>query len=174
MKEKRATKQEEKKVTAPSTATEQVEYELKPLGGVKNTDDAVSASQAAKIENSNKYQKVLNTTLRKLKIDEEQIQKAVKAIKDYHKKHQHLNKDLLADENEPILATITMSQVPEKSSPKPLQIKLPSPIYTSEDAHRVCMIVKDPQREIKDLIEDIDVPCLAKIIGYQKLMKNYK
>ena len=36
------------------------------------------------------------------------------------------------------------------------------------------MFVKDPAREIKDQIQDLKIPCIAKVIGYDKLKRNFK
>lgn len=36
------------------------------------------------------------------------------------------------------------------------------------------MIVKDPARAFKDLIQDLNIPCIAKVIGYDKLKRNFK
>ena len=36
------------------------------------------------------------------------------------------------------------------------------------------MIVKDPARAFKDQIQDLDIPCIAKVIGFDKLKRNFK
>jgi hypothetical protein len=33
--------------------------------------------------------------------------------------------------------------------------------------------VRDPQREFKDRIQDLDLDCIAKVQGYEKLVKKY-
>ena len=45
---------------------------------------------------------------------------------------------------------------------------------SKEQNSRVCVIVKDPAREFKDKIQDLDIPCIAKIIGFDKLKRNFK
>lgn len=67
-----------------------------------------------------------------------------------------------------------MSHLPQKPSPKPHLIELKAPIYSSEYKTRVCMLVKDPAREFKDEIEDMDIPCIAKVIGFDKLRREFK
>ena len=34
--------------------------------------------------------------------------------------------------------------------------------------------MKDPAREFKDQIQDLNIPCIAKVIGYDKLKRNFK
>lgn len=34
--------------------------------------------------------------------------------------------------------------------------------------------MKDPARAFKDQIEDLDLPCIAKVIGFDKLKRNFK
>jgi ribosome biogenesis protein UTP30 len=36
------------------------------------------------------------------------------------------------------------------------------------------LFVKDPARAIKNEIQDLKVPCIAKVIGYDKLKRNFK
>lgn len=36
------------------------------------------------------------------------------------------------------------------------------------------MIVKDPARAFKDQIQDLKIPTIAKVIGYDKLKRNFK
>jgi len=53
-------------------------------------------------------------------------------------------------------------------------IKIDHP-YVTEDQHsRICVIVKDPARAFKDQIQDLNVPCIAKVIGLDKLRRNFK
>ena len=38
---------------------------------------------------------------------------------------------------------------------------------------RSCLFVKDPEREFKDMIEDLVVPTTAEVIGYKRLMNDF-
>jgi hypothetical protein len=51
--------------------------------------------------------------------------------------------------------------------------KLPVALYNEENFSRFCIIVEDPQRTYKDKIENMDIPCIAKVIGYTNLIKKY-
>lgn len=66
-----------------------------------------------------------------------------------------------------------MSEVPMISTPRPQQIKIPHPLYGPDFTTRACLFVKDPEREFKDKIEDLNVPCLAEVIGYKRLMNDF-
>jgi len=70
--------------------------------------------------------------------------------------------------------TFTMTQVPTNPSPKPQMIKIDNPFVCQGQNSRVCVIVKDPARAFKDQIQDLDIPCIAKVIGFDKLKRNFK
>jgi ribosome biogenesis protein UTP30 len=67
-----------------------------------------------------------------------------------------------------------MTAVPNKPSARPQLIKIPHPFITKAENSRVCVFVKDPARAFKDQIEDMDLPCIAKVIGFDKLKRNFK
>ena len=52
--------------------------------------------------------------------------------------------------------------------------KLPVPIYGEKYFTKYCVIAKDPSREYKDKIQNLSIPCIAKVIGYSKLTKDFK
>ena len=53
-------------------------------------------------------------------------------------------------------------------------ISIEHPFLSQEQNSRVCVIVKDPARAFKDEIQDLDIPCIAKVIGFDKLKRNFK
>ena len=53
-------------------------------------------------------------------------------------------------------------------------IAIEHPFLTQEQNSRVCVIVKDPARAFKDQIADLDIPCIAKVIGFDKLKRNFR
>merc|ERR1719253_2063157 len=56
---------------------------------------------------------------------------------------------------------------------KPVLIPLPHPMFN--DKSEVCFIAKDPQKQFKELlITKHPVPGLTKVIGIDKLRRNYK
>lgn len=75
-----------------------------------------------------------------------------------------------------VQVVFTLTQVPERPTPRPLEIKVPHPFQGDAKAHntRVCVFAKDPARALKDQLASLKVPCIAKVIGYSKLKKNFK
>lgn len=67
-----------------------------------------------------------------------------------------------------------MTQVPTNPSPKPQLLTIENPFTTEEQRSRVCVIVKDPARAFKDQIQDLNIPTIAKVIGFDKLKRNFK
>ncbi|CAD6890366.1 unnamed protein product [Tilletia laevis] len=63
---------------------------------------------------------------------------------------------------------------PSSSSPfpKPAQVALPHPLLSSESAS-VCLIVKDPQREYKDLLASLNIRSIARVVGVTKLKGKF-
>lgn len=47
------------------------------------------------------------------------------------------------------------------------------PIHSAANNTRSVVLVKDPQREFKDKISSLNVPTLAKVIGYSKMKTSY-
>merc|ERR1719389_468273 len=67
----------------------------------------------------------------------------------------------------------TMSEIPDKRRMKPMLIQLPHPLY--DDKSEVCFLSKDPQKQYKELLlQKHPVPGITKVIGLDKLRKNYK
>lgn len=81
---------------------------------------------------------------------------------------------MLEDEDEYINVNFTLTQVPTNPSPKPHLIELAHPIFSEKLRNRVCVFVKDPARDFKDEIQDLEIPCVAKVIGFDKLRRNYR
>jgi hypothetical protein len=121
-----------------------------------------------------KHRKSVNAFLSQ-KLDLKQIAKAVKALQNFSKaKRAGISKNLLEDEADAIHVSFTLTQVATKPSPKPLLISLPHPFNSEKNGTRVCVFAKDPARELKDKLEGGKVPCIAKVIGYDKLKRNFK
>ena len=120
------------------------------------------------------YNQVYLATKKVVKLNRELIKKAVQNLKSFSEEKKSTAKNLLEEEDDYIHVTITLAAVPLKFSPRPIQIPLKYPIYGPKCLTHACLIVKDPQRKYKDLAHELDVPCLAKIVGYEKLLKNFK
>jgi len=80
---------------------------------------------------------------------------------------------LFSTSAETMTVLFTLSAIPEKRKIKPCVIELPHPMY--DDKSDVCFISKDPQKEYKELLlQKHPVPGLTKVIGIDKLRRNYK
>lgn len=116
----------------------------------------------------------------KSSIERKQIVKAIEALQAFHKNKKAQgaasSKSLLEDENQFVQVTFTLTQVPERPTPRPLEIKVPHPFQGDSKEHdtRVCVFVKDPARAIKDQLAELKVPSITKVIGISKLKKEYK
>jgi ribosome biogenesis protein UTP30 len=107
-------------------------------------------------------------------IDAKQALSACKALIDFKKKLNAKNKGLLDSNDALVTLTFTMTRLPNKPSHRPQQIKLPHPYLSAGENSRVCVFVKDPQRAFKDEIQDLSIPTIAKVIGYDKLKREFK
>mmetsp|Transcript_366 Transcript_366/g.490 ORF Transcript_366/g.490 Transcript_366/m.490 type:complete len:263 (-) Transcript_366:174-962(-) len=110
------------------------------------------------------------------KVDLKQVVLAAKALKAYVKKQAEsvAERALLTDEDQTISVSFTLTRVPTNPSPKPHMVKIDHPYLTEDQRSRVCVIVKDPARAFKDQIQSLNIPCIAKVIGYDKLKRNFK
>lgn len=103
-----------------------------------------------------------------------QLKKAISVIRDVIKKHQD-SSDLLVNDHEFITINIEVNRLPDLSTLRVVAIPLPFPIYAKQYNSRVFLVVKDPQRLMKEKIDQLglsDLP-LSKICGVSKLGKNY-
>ena len=39
---------------------------------------------------------------------------------------------------------------------------------------RICLIVKDPEADFRKQIEDMDIPCIAEVIGFDRLKRDLR
>lgn len=108
-----------------------------------------------------------------VKIKKEALSKAVKAILQIVQKRTANSNPLFEENTETVQLQFTLSKIPERRKVKPLVIPLPNPLYNDKSA--VCFISKDPQKTYKELlIREKPLPGLTKVIGVDKLRRNYK
>jgi len=96
----------------------------------------------------------------------------VKALLSYQSKTKTTN-NLLDMGDDFLYLEVILNQVPTEYSIRPIQIKLPVPIYGPEFQSRFCIFSTDPQRKLKDKIAELKVPCIEKVIGFTKLVKKF-
>lgn len=90
-------------------------------------------------------------------------------------KQQHNPKDLLENPHPFIYMTVELNHIPEFFTQRPLQLPIPFPIYTRDFQSRVCLVVKDPQREWKEKVDasGLKETALSKVISIDKLGKKH-
>merc|ERR1712216_376566 len=108
------------------------------------------------------------------KLDKKWTARAVEALLDYTtKKREKAEKKQLVETPDPVMVMMAMKKIPEKDSKKPILIKLDHPIFRDEDT-KICLFVKDPQRDVKDMIEKDGITGIEKVMGISKLRDRYK
>lgn len=145
------------------------EEKKKKINTVKPKIDDYAAF--VKAEN-HAYNQLRKRTIQKIKLDKELIKKAAKSLIKYHSGSKKQN-DLLDQDDDFIYIEIVLSKVPEEFSIRPLQIALPVPIYGAEQGTKFCIFTKDPQREYKDKVKNLEIPTVARIMGYSKIDKKF-
>ena len=176
---KKITKAAPKKVPAPKEAPVITNKKaIKKTQVRKIKDFNVHVNELAKVRSQKKKQ--LEAFI---KLDTKQIEKAVKCLQAFNEKKQD-KKQLLEDEEGFIYIDVLLNKLPDEYSMRPVQIKLPNPIYGETFLTRSCILCKDPQREYKDKIADMNIPTIAKVIfwlikknqviGYTSLTRKFQ
>lgn len=103
-----------------------------------------------------------------------QTKKAVQIVQDLIKKKQDSD-DLLSDDHQFVNINIEVNKLPDLDTLRVVSIPLPFPIYSKAFNSRVFLIVKDPQRAIKERLDEAQVSSLplSKVCAISKLGKNY-
>lgn len=79
---------------------------------------------------------------------------------------------LFEDVDEKVLSMVVgMKDFPKKGRTKPYSIGIPHSLHSGSE---ICLIVKDPQRSLKDRLEKEPIEGIVKVIGLTKLRDNYK
>ncbi|KAG0139445.1 hypothetical protein CROQUDRAFT_54712 [Cronartium quercuum f. sp. fusiforme G11] len=63
---------------------------------------------------------------------------------------------------------ISMKKIPNKEKHKPIKMELRHSLLDPKST-AVCLVVKDPQREYKDLLAEKDIKFISKVVGIAKL-----
>ena len=147
---KASTKKEEKKVEV---------VEINEGEEVNEAQNGIeSQTVLEKKENARKMLKAVKSFNANLKssIERKDITRAVQALQAYYKKVKSTNasgtKQLLEKDDQHIQVTFTLTQAPQRPTPRPLEITVPHPFQGVAKEHdtRVCVFVKDPSRAFKD------------------------
>lgn len=106
-------------------------------------------------------------------VDKSQVEKAARALLKHlelRKKDKDDSKSQLFDEDDTLLLAITLKKIPDRGQTKPILIPLKHPLM--QEQPEMCLFVKDPKKEAKDILDKQDVH-IAKVINISKLRKEY-
>lgn len=117
-----------------------------------------------------KYNLKRKQAKKQIVIDKFQVKAAVEALVKFEETHQS---SLLLEEPGFVYLEIVTSKVQEQHSVRPVQVELPHPIYTEEYNSKFAIIVTDPQTQYTEKIQDMNIPLVAEVIGYEKLKKEF-
>lgn len=111
----------------------------------------------------------------KQSVEPKQVLSAVKALQSYFKTTKaNKSKNLLEDEDAFVHVNFTLTQVPTNPTPRPLQVTIPHPFVSADQNSRVCVFVKDPESDFRKQIEDLKIPCIAEVIGFDRLKRDFR
>lgn len=107
-----------------------------------------------------------------INLKKEQICSAVKCLKKFAEENENPT-DLIGEKGF-IFLQVDTSKIPEEHSIRPVQIKLPHPIYSPEFKSRFTIFVSNPEDTFIEKIENLNLPTISDAIGYEKMKKNFK
>jgi len=105
-------------------------------------------------------------------LDTDMVMGCVCALLDFWKKEQDKKtpKQLIND-IEPVQLIITLHSIYHKKRDKPYLIRIPHSL--SSDSTDICVFVKDPAKEYKELFREKNVPNVKKVLGIESLKNKY-
>jgi len=166
---KKITKQVVKKTVKTDSSTPNIKSKYVKKTQVRKIKDF--RVHIEKIESDKK--KILKKVKDHVKLDKSQIKQAIDVLKEISSKDKKKT-ELLDSDDGFIYIEVALNKLPDEYSMRPVQIKLPVPIYSDDFMTRCCIVSKDPQRDYKNKIAGLDIPTFAKVIGYTKLQRNYQ
>ncbi|GAA5951614.1 hypothetical protein JCM3765_005984 [Sporobolomyces pararoseus] len=110
-----------------------------------------------------------------LPVDQKQCEMALKALLAHVSKmqQQREEKELLGEQEEKVFLVVGLKQAPKREVHKPVRLPLPHPVMNPKESP-VTLFVKDPQREYKDLLADLKIGFVSRVVGLDKLNKKHK
>ena len=88
-----------------------------------------------------RYRKRLSEAIKHIQLDKFQVKKAVECLSKYIEQNQ--NATDLSGKHEILYLNVDVSRVPEEHSVRPIQIKLPFPIFSSDAKSRYTVFTSD-------------------------------
>jgi ribosome biogenesis protein UTP30 len=113
-------------------------------------------------------------------LDRETVLQAAQALLAHRTQHQGRQagrsggdgEDVLEANEDWVSVVVSLKRAPKRACLKPRTIPLLHPLF-KEGEDDVCFFVKDPQRDIKDLLAEKGVRSVTKVLGVTKLSKRY-
>lgn len=176
--EKKEKKKEEKKIEKKQNKKEIKNHPKKEVKEIDETPEELEKLEKELDQNelTLKYNKNLEIVSKELmtKISDSQIEKALKALSAYKNK---INSDgginvLSGDFDDYIYANFGFYKYPMRYSLSSSQISIKHGIYNDKYSTHICLIVKNPKSDFKDL--NIEFPFNLKVIDIEKLKLKYQ
>ncbi|SPO23086.1 related to UTP30 - subunit of U3-containing 90S pre-ribosome [Ustilago trichophora] len=79
----------------------------------------------------------------------------------------------LRDPSNTVYLQVSINTLSPTSHVKPVRINLPHALHTPGEIS-TCLLVKDPQREYKDLLVQHGIKCISRVVGVTKLKGKFK
>lgn len=107
----------------------------------------------------------------RIKVKKDLLGKAIRALVQVVKKRNAGDQQLFRSDDETMQLQFTLGMIPEKRKMRPLMIQLPHPLY--DENSEVCFFSKSPQKTYKEMLIKNKKVGLSKVIGLEKLRRNY-
>jgi ribosome biogenesis protein UTP30 len=165
-----------KKQKQPSQ--EPKETKTQPISKKKQKSESEKKENPSKVDDKKKEKKGENKETKKEKviikvdekIDKNNVLNCFNALLEVIEKSNNTKKQLF-DDGEPVQLMITLHRIYHKTRAKPFMIPIPHSLCS--EATDICVFVKDPANEYKQLFKDKNVPNVKKVMGVETLRNKY-
>ena len=166
LEERKFAKAEKKLKNSKKVVTEEIEEDPNVLTNEQEKEafENININQV--------YENSLKAAEANLSLDKNQVSKAIKCIKDLVAKRHKDSLNILSNEDEELIyLNFVLGKLPLKYSLRPVSVPLPNSINGESFNTRVCLFVKDPKSDFKQL--EIDFPFKVKVIDVENLKMKY-
>ncbi|GAA6034762.1 hypothetical protein JCM8097_001157 [Rhodosporidiobolus ruineniae] len=110
-----------------------------------------------------------------LPVSQAQCDKALTALLAHVQRTQDKREetDLLGEQEEKVFLVVGLKTAPKRETHKPIRIPVPHPVLNPKDSP-VTLFVKDPQRHYKDLLPELKIGFISRVVGLDKLRTKHK
>lgn len=119
-----------------------------------------------------KFKSSLAISQKNLNLNSALVSKAINCIKEIISKRYENTLNILSNEDEELIyLNFVLGRLPLKYSLRPVAVPLEKSLHNIDMNTRICLFVKDPKSEFKDI--NIDFPIKVKVIDVQGLKLKY-